>query len=118
MAKDEIGVQVEGLHKTGRTISGREGDAKSSATSLRDGIDAAGALLGHGALKTAAKNFVDQHITDHANRLPTLIDGAGVTASNTASTARSADEEGARQVKTTTDRQIPLARPINGNIPQ
>lgn len=118
MAKDEIGVHVDGLHKTGRTISGRQDGASSTAKALRDGIDTAGGLLGHGGLKSAARKFVDNHITDHANKLPTLIDAAGVTTSNTASTARGADEDGARAVKTTTDQQLPLVRPINRNIPQ
>lgn len=115
---DVVGVNPDGLHKVGRTTSGRDGSAKSSASALQLGIDTAGQGLGAGRLKSAARRFVDNHVTDHARALPVQIDGAGISTSNTASVARASDEDGAAAVTRKANSQNTLQRDINAPRPE
>lgn len=89
---EAIGVDVPGLHGTGRTISHRSGGAGAAANGLKTGLD--GARMGHHAVHSALASFVTDHVLDHANKLPTQIDGGGVNVSNVASTARDSDNSG------------------------
>ena len=109
---ESLGMNVGGLHKAGTTISGRKGDAASSAKGLRDGLDAAGAALGHGRVKNAAKTFFDNYILDNANKLPTQVEAAGNATSNVASTGRSADEDAGRSMDNAS-KGLQMRRPVN-----
>lgn len=90
-----IGVEVDALHGTGRTISGRSSGGESAAKGLKEGLDSAGGTIGHFAVKSAMTAFVTNDVVDPANKLPVQLTDGGTNVSNVASTARDSDNEGA-----------------------
>ncbi|KQY56052.1 hypothetical protein ASD11_16410 [Aeromicrobium sp. Root495] len=93
------GVDVDGLHGTGRKIAGRSEGARAAARGLSTGLDSASGTVGHGRIKSALSSFVTDHLVDDSNQLGVHLDTGGNNVSNVASTARSNDEEGARALQ-------------------
>jgi hypothetical protein len=90
-----IGVEVDALYATGRTISGRSAGAGSAATSLKEGLDSAGGGVGHFAVRSAMTAFVSNEVVEPANKLPVQLTDGGANVSNVAAASRDSDNEGA-----------------------
>ncbi|MDX6278873.1 MAG: hypothetical protein QOJ72_3001 [Nocardioidaceae bacterium] len=90
-----IGVEVTGLHGTGRTISGRSAGGEAAAKGLKEGLHTAGGSIGHFVVRSAVTSFVSDEVVEPANKLPVQLADGGVNVSNVASTARESDNDGA-----------------------
>ena len=74
MGSDAIGVEVSGLHGTGRTISGRSAGGEAAAKGLKEGLHSAGGSIGHFVVSSAVTSFVSDQVLDPANKLPAPAD--------------------------------------------
>lgn len=114
---DVTGVEVEGLHATGRTVAGRSTGGQSAANGLKHGLDSASGTVGHGRIKSALTAYVTNHVVDDSNLVGHQLTAGGNNVSNVASTARSSDEEGAHtvgvEVNLTSDTSTGLSSRIN-----
>ncbi|RYJ05245.1 MAG: hypothetical protein EON52_12580 [Actinomycetales bacterium] len=110
------GVDVDGLHGTGRTIAGRSEGARAAARGLSNGLDSASGSVGHGRIKSALSSFVTDHLVDDSNLLGVQLDNGGNAVSNVASTARSSDEEGARALQTDVGSDTEIGDRINRRV--
>jgi hypothetical protein len=111
-----IGVEVDALYGTGRTISGRSAGAESAAKGLKEGLDSAGGGVGHFAVKSAMTAFVADQVVDPANKLPVQLTDGGANVSNVAATARDRDNEGAAALSTPIASASDYASRINRQV--
>lgn len=93
-----FGMEVEGLHGTGKNISGRSTGGAAAARGLKHGLDAASGKVGHHSVKNALATFVTEHVLDQANELPHQLENGGHNVSNVASTARDDDNQKAAEL--------------------
>lgn len=110
------GVEVDGLHATGRKVAGRAEGARAAARGLSQGLDSASGVLGHGRVKSALSTFVTNHVVDDSNLLGQQLDNGGNAVSNVASTARSSDEEGARALQVDIGSDTEIGDRINRRV--
>lgn len=113
---DVTGVEVEGLHGTGRTVAGRSTGGQSAANGIKHGLDSASGSVGHGRVKSALTTFVTNHVIDDSNLVGHQLTAAGDNVSNVASTARSTDEEGAHVLSTEVNLSSDQSSDLNGRI--
>jgi hypothetical protein len=100
---DGFGMDADGLHGTGKNISGRSTGGASAARGLKNGLDSATGKVGHVSVRNALATFVTERVLDQANRLPVQLESGGHNVADVAATARDADNEKAAD----------LARPIS-----
>lgn len=116
MNQGPIGVDVDPLHQTGRTISGRSDDAGSSANKLELTLSDASGKVGHGSVVTAMTNYVQGSVQPHTKKLPGIVDAAGVSTSNVAGVANNSDVEAAREINQVTQENDGNNKRIGGMI--
>ena len=90
-----IGVEVDALHGTGRTISARSSGGGAAAKGLRRAWTRPAGTVGHFAVKSAMSAFVTNDVMDPATKLPDQLEDGGHNVSNVAATARDSDNAGA-----------------------
>lgn len=95
---DVVGLDVDGVHHTGGTISGRAAGGGTAARRLVAGLDSAHGGLGHPSVRQALQTYLTTDVTDHAHHLAANITAAGHDVSNVAATARNSDDEGAHDL--------------------
>lgn len=92
------GMNVTGLHQTGKTVAGRSGDAGSHANTMRSGMESAAGVAGHPDVTAALNALVNDHLLDPVAKLPGLISFAGDGITNLAATGREEDNTGGQTV--------------------
>jgi hypothetical protein len=116
MGSDAIGVEVSGLHGTGRTISGRSAGGEAAAKGLKEGLHSAGGSIGHFVVSSAVTSFVSDQVLDPANKLPVQLTDGGINVSNVASTARDSDNEGAAALSSPISESSSFSARINRQV--
>jgi hypothetical protein len=115
-SSDVTGVEVDGLHGTGRTIAGRSTGGQSAANGIKQGLDSASGLVGHSRIKSALTSFVTNHVIDDSNLVGHQLSAGGDNVSNVASTARSSDEEHAHALSPDVNLNSDTSSDLNGRI--
>ena len=113
---DVTGVEVDGLHGTGRKISGRSTGGQAAANGLKQGLDSASGSVGHGRIKSALTTYVTNHVIDDSNLVGHQLTAGGDNVSNVASTARSGDEEGAHSLANEVNLNSDTSTDLNNRI--
>ena len=111
-----IGVEVDGLYGTGKTISARAAGGGAAAKGLKDGLESAGGGVGHSSVKGALSRFVRDHVDGHVVNLPRQVDEGGHRTSGVAATARDSDNAGAAALTAPIAGASEMANRINRQI--
>ncbi len=111
-----IGVEVDALYLTGKTISERAAGGRAAADGLQHGLDTAGKGVGHDAVKKALSRFVDDHVEEPARNLPRQVEEGGHRTSDVAATARDSDNAGAAALTAPIAGTSEMASRINRQI--
>lgn len=116
MNEGPIGVDIDPLHQTGRTISGRSDDAKASASLLEFTLSEASGKVGKDSVVKAMNKYVQGSVGPHTRKLPGIVDQAGISTSNVAGVANNSDIEAAREVNQVTQENDGSNKRIGGMI--
>lgn len=110
---DVVGVEVEGLYATGKTIAGRSGHGESQAAGLQHGLVGASGTVGHPIVRSALSGFVDDHVMGKAAEIGVMLTSGGHNVSNVAATASDSDQEAATALTTPISTTDTLGQRIN-----
>lgn len=115
---DVIGLDVDGLHRTGATIAGRAAAGGAVARRLVTGLDSAHGGLGHPSVRQALQTYVTNDVNEHARHLEATITAAGHDVSNVAATGRNSDQEGAHGLAPLLGTTEASYRSIHSRLPE
>lgn len=113
---DVTGIEVDGLHGTGRKVAGRSSGGQAAANGLKQGLDAASGSVGHGRIKSALTTYVTNHVIDDSNLVGHHLTAGGDNISNVASTGRSSDEENAHSLAAEVNLNSDASSDLNNRI--